>query len=145
MQPKMLLSRVKPEVAEKIMNAWLVIKKPGVVVLVLDLSGSMSSQGKLDRVKERAKRFLDAMAPRNYVSLVTFSDTVHEADLVPVAPLLDNRFRIAETIERSCANGGTALYDAVKRGTDLLEQALVLGHAIRGVVLLTDGPRTAGR
>jgi uncharacterized protein YegL len=132
-------------VAEEIMHAWQDVKKPGVVVLVLDLSGSMASQGKLDRAKEGAKRFLDAMAPHNHVGLVTFADSVHEADLVPVAPLLDNRFRIAEIIERARANGGTALYDAIRRGIELLERAHAQGHAIRGVVLLTDGMRTAGR
>jgi Ca-activated chloride channel family protein len=144
-QPKVLLGRVRAEVAEEIMNAWQDVKKPGVVVLVLDLSGSMASQGKLDRAKEGAKRFLDAMAPHNHVGLVTFSDRVHDADLVAVAPLLDNRFRIAEIIDNARANGGTALYDAVKRGIELLEATQVQGHAIRGVVLLTDGMRTAGR
>jgi Ca-activated chloride channel family protein len=144
-QPKVLLGRVRAEVAEAIMNAWQDVKKPGVVVLVLDLSGSMASQGKLDRAQEGAKRFLDVMAAHNYVGLVTFSDGVHEADLVPVAPLLDNRFRIAEIIDRARANGGTALYDAVKRGIELLETSRVRGHAIRGIVLLTDGMRTAGR
>jgi hypothetical protein len=76
---------------------------------------------------------------------VTFSDAVHAADLVPVAPLLDNRFRIAEIIDRARANGGTALYDAVKRGIELLETSQVRGSAIRGIVLLTDGMRTAGQ
>jgi Ca-activated chloride channel family protein len=94
-QPKVLLGRVRTEVAEEIMNAWQDVKKPGVVVLVLDLSGSMASQGKLDRAKEGTKRFLYAVARHNYVGLVSFSDAVYEADLVPVAPLLDNRFRIA--------------------------------------------------
>jgi hypothetical protein len=66
-QPKVLLGRVRAEVAEEIMNAWQDVKKPGVVALVLDLSGSMASQGKLDRAKEGAKRFLDVMAPHNYM------------------------------------------------------------------------------
>ncbi|MBI3327621.1 MAG: extracellular solute-binding protein [Nitrospinae bacterium] len=144
-QPKALLGRIKPDLAEEIMNTWQDVKKPGVVVLVMDLSGSMGSPGKLDRAREGAKRFLDAMTPQTYVGLVTFSDTVHEENLVPVAPLTDNRFRIAEIIDKARAQGGTALFDAVKRGIELVQGAKLKGSAIRGVVLLTDGMRNTGR
>ena len=70
-EPKALLGRVDPAVAEAIMGNWQEVKKPGVAVLVLDVSGSMKG-AKLDSAKAGAKRFLENMGQRNQVGLVTF-------------------------------------------------------------------------
>ncbi len=83
------------------------MKKPGVVVLVVDLSGSMA-RAKLAQAKEGAKRFLDAVAPHNLVGLVTFSDQVK--DVVQIGPVKTNQFRLLKfqyknllRTERLCA------------------------------------------
>ncbi len=140
-EPKTLLGRVEPGVAESIMNGWKDVKKPGIAVLVMDVSGSM--QGEPLRVaKAGAKRFLENMSPNNRVGLVVFSDRV--LTTVPVGPLSDVRYLIAETVDEQRASGGTALYDAVQAGITLADEAPLETDAIRGVVLLTDGKRTDG-
>lgn len=141
-EPRVLLGRLNPAVAEEIMTRWQDVKKLGVVVLVVDLSGSMAGE-KLTQAKEGVKRFLGAVAPHNLVGLVTFSDRVK--DVVQIALIQDNKFRVAEIIEHARADGGTALYDAVKVGIDMADGVALQEDAIRGVVLLTDGMRTAGR
>jgi Ca-activated chloride channel family protein len=141
-EPRTLLGTLPAEVAEEIMNRWQDVKKPGVVVLVVDLSGSMAGD-KLTHAKEGVRRFVEAIAPHNLVGLVSFSDQVR--DMVPIAPIQENKFRIAEIIDRARADGGTALYDAVKAAIGMIDAVALETEAIRGVVLLTDGVRTAGR
>ncbi|MBI4492237.1 MAG: extracellular solute-binding protein [Chloroflexi bacterium] len=141
-QPKKLLGRIDPAVAEAIMDSWEDVKKPGVVVLAMDLSGSMAGK-KLEQAKEGARRFLQNMPPHNRVGLVTFSDRI--LDQVPIGTLAENKFRLAEVIDRARATGGTALYDALKTGLEMVDADPSADQAIRGVVLLTDGVRTSGR
>lgn len=141
-EPRKVLGRLDPAVAEEIMRRWQDVKKLGVVVLVLDLSGSMKGE-KLVQAKEGAKRFLEAVAPHNFVGLVTFADQVKE--VVPIAPIKENKFPIAEIVDRSRAQGKTSLYDAIKVGIDMVNNFILPEEAIRGIVLLTDGMRTSGQ
>lgn len=123
------------------MQSWRDVKKPGIVVLVFDMSGSMKGE-KLDKAKEAALKFLDVLTPQNKVGLVTFSDGIE--NIVPVAGLSDSRFEIAEVVQDGQAGGGTALYDAVQEAVQMADQAPSEKEAIRGVVVLSDGMRTAG-
>jgi hypothetical protein len=141
-QPKTLVGHLRPEVARAIQRGWEDVKKPGVAALVVDVSGSMNG-AKLDRAKEGAKRFIDAASPHTHVGLVVFSSGVTES--VPIGPLPRVRFPIAETIDRVRAGGDTALYQAVKRGVELVDGYDGLsGEVIRGVVVLSDGEANAG-
>ncbi len=56
-----------------------------------------------------------------------------------------SEFRIADIIDRARADGGTALYDAVKVAIEMVDRMVLQEDAIRGVVLLTDGMRNAGQ
>ena len=141
-EPRALLGRLQPDVAEGIMQRWQDVKKPGVIVLVVDLSGSMAGE-KMAQAKEGVKRFLEAVAPHNLVGLVTFADRVQ--DRVDIGPIRDNKYRIAEIMDRARADGGTALYDAVRVAIGMVDSLALETEAICGVVLLTDGVRTAGR
>jgi Ca-activated chloride channel homolog len=140
-EPRTLLGRLNPNVAEGIMQRWQDVKKPGVIVLAVDLSGSMAGE-KMVQAKEGVKRFLEAVAPHNLVGLVTFADQVQER--VEIAPISENKYRLAEIIDRARADGGTGIYDAVKVAVGMVDAVVLDEEAIRGVVLLTDGVRTAG-
>ncbi|MSQ14287.1 MAG: VWA domain-containing protein [Dehalococcoidia bacterium] len=142
-QPKALVGRLPSESAKAIQDSWRDVKKSGVAVLVLDTSGSMSGT-RLDQAKQGAKRFIDAASPNTHVGLVTFSGAVETR--VPIGPLSQTRFAIAQAVDTLTASGQAALYEATKRGVDMAgSYSGVPGEAIRGVVLLSDGAGNAGQ
>ncbi len=107
-------------------------------MLVLDTSGSIRPA--LDQIKVAASGFLARLSDLDAVGLIQFSSAVH----VLAAPTVQ-RARLREGLASLRAEGGTALYDAVKAG---LEQVLRAGSAgpaadvgprVGAVVLLTDG------
>ena len=142
-QPRRVLGHLSAESAQAIHRSWEDVKKPGVAVIVLDVSGSMSGD-KLLRAKEGAKRFVDAASKYTHVGLISFASQVDT--LVPLGPLPETRFRIAEAIDGLTAGGQTALYDALQSGIEMIDAYDGMpGEAIRGVVLLSDGQVTSGR
>lgn len=140
-QPKKLLGEVDPAVAEEILANWEDVKKPGVVVLVLDTSGSMQGD-KIVQAKRGALGFLDTISPANHVGLLTFSSRVDRQ--LPIQPITRNRFVLASNIENTSASGGTALYDAIKAAVTMADTYDPSLEAIRGVIVLSDGANTEG-
>ena len=134
-------AELDPTVLDKIMSSWGVVKKPAIVTFVVDTSGSMLGQ-KLDQAKEGLTRLLDTMEANNEVGLVTFSDGIG-VEIAP-APLARSRFDLASAIDQMEARGTTALYEAVRRGIELSDQAEGDASAIRAVVVLSDGQANGG-
>jgi hypothetical protein len=139
--PLLIPETINPAVADAIEKSWQDVKKPGIVTFVVDVSGSMDGE-KLDQVKTGLVRAVDTMAQNNQVGLITFSSTV--IDVVPVKPLAQNRYSIANTAKGLRAQAGTSLYDGIKAGIDLTDKAVGEENAIRGVVVLTDGKANEG-
>jgi Ca-activated chloride channel homolog len=139
--PLLSPERIDPAVAAAIEKAWPEVKRPGIVTFVVDVSGSMSGK-KLEQARQGMIRALDAMARNNRVGFLTFSDTVDNQ--VPVAPLTQNRYIIANTVKKMQVVGSTALYDAIKSGIQMTDKAEGDADAIRAVVVLTDGHANRG-
>ena len=117
-------------------------KKPAIVTLVVDTSGSMQGRP-LANVKDGLNRLLDAMTDDDdLVGLVTFSDSVETT--IPPAPLGESKFDISEAIVAMEADGSTALYDAVAQAVELTDAATGPPGATRAVVVLSDGQATEG-
>ena len=112
------------------------MKRPGIVTFVVDTSGSMMG-GKLQQAKAGLTAALDAMAQNNQVGFVAFDKTTHSR--VPVGPLAQNRFAIADAVDELRTRGSTALYEAIKSGIEMTDAAEGEADAIRAVVVLTDG------
>ena len=117
-----------PAVLQKIMNSWGVVKKPAVVTFVVDTSGSMEGT-KLEQAKEGLIKVLDNMEDNNQVGLVTFSGTVNDG-LQP-RPLREAKFDIAEVVTNMTASRRNRVYDVVRRGIDMSDQASVSNDAKR--------------
>jgi tight adherence protein B len=98
-------------------------------VLVMDTSGSMNVNSRLEGAKEAAKAFVESVPDDVLVGLVTF-DRV--ADVV-AAPTSD-RAALAEAIDGVTAGGRTAMFDGV-----LLAAQQLGPTGVRSIVLLSDG------
>ena len=76
---------------------------------------------RLRKAKDGLVRALGSMPRNNQVGLITFDDAVNAG--IPVAPLLTNRFAIADAIHEMRARGETALCDAIKAGFEMTDAA----------------------
>ena len=135
------MEQINPRVAIRIDELWAEVKRPGVVVFVVDTSASMTGN-KLKQAKEGLVDSFDAMAQNNSVGLIAFSDSV--AELKQPIPLKNGKFALASDVKALKADGGTALYDAVSAGVSMADSASGAPGAIRAVVVLTDGKANQG-
>jgi Ca-activated chloride channel homolog len=139
-QPKRSLSLPEPKVLARIKAAWRRDRKPANVMVVLDNSGSMGDERKLDHAKEGLRGFVDEAAPQDRIGLIKFSNDVHE--LVPIAPMTTNRKRLLDAIDSIFPEDDTRVRDAIVDGVAAVEAKLD-EDAINAVVVLTDGADTA--
>ena len=133
--------RIDPAVAEAIDKSWADVKRQGIVTFGVDTSGSMLG-AKLRQTKHGMADAVLEMAAANQVGFISFGDQVEEE--IAVRPINENRAAIENAIDRLRPQGGTALYDAIRRGVEMTDAAPGDADAIRGVVVLTDGGANRG-
>jgi len=138
-QPKRPLSLPEPRVLAAIKDAWRRDRKPANVLLVLDTSGSMTQENRLENAKRGLGTFLKEVAPQDNVGLTIFSDRVQKIE--PIAPIGSNRGKLRQVVSNLIADGGTAIYDATAAGVAQVKQRADRSR-INAVVLLTDGEDT---
>jgi Ca-activated chloride channel family protein len=127
-------------VLARIKKAWQQDRKPANVMVVLDNSGSMGDERKLDYAKEGLRGFLDEAAPQDRIGLTKFSTDIKR--LVPIAPMSVNRQRIERALDSIFPEETTRVRDAIVEGVNDVENKLD-ERAINAVVVLTDGADTA--
>ncbi|MBI4476566.1 MAG: VWA domain-containing protein [Acidobacteria bacterium] len=98
------------------------------IVVAIDVSSSMGEA--MPKVREAVKKFLSALRPQDRVTLLAFNHQVF-----PLARRELNSSARMRAVERLAAWGGTALYDVIAKGLDML------GHeqGRRAMVVFTDG------
>jgi Ca-activated chloride channel homolog len=138
-QPKRVLGVPQPRVLAAVKKAWREDRKPANVLLVVDTSGSMNDEGRLESAKDGLQAFLREVAPQDRIGLTTFSDLI--TPLAPIEPVRTNREKLRGLVSRLIADGGTAIYDATDRGVAQVSE-LADTSRINAVVLLTDGEDT---
>ncbi len=104
----------------------------GALGLVIDRSGSMSGE-KIQLSKAAAIAAVRSLGKRDMVSVVAFDSTA-----VPVCRLqrIDDGARIASSIQRLSAGGGTDMYPAFDQVISDLERAEA---SVKHIIVLTDG------
>lgn len=115
-------------------------RPPLNVALVIDRSGSMADEHKLEYVKSAVISLLDRLAPNDVFSLIAFDDTARI--LIP-AQRGANRERIKQQIAAIEPGGGTNIYD----GLNLAYQEAAkhrIADGVNRVILLSDGEVSAG-
>jgi Ca-activated chloride channel family protein len=126
----------QPAVVDAMLKSWQqVAKKPSLVVLVVDSSGSMAGD-KLPAVQQTLQTYLNNLGPKEKVALIDFDSTIRSPVLVDNTP--QGRDRGLQFISGLRADGGTKLYDSVLTAQKLLQSKLQK-DAINAVLVLTDG------
>ncbi len=138
-QPERVLGLPEPRVLAKLKETWRLDRKPANVLLVLDTSGSMTQENRLENAKQGLRAFISQVQPQDNVGLTIFSDRIQP--LVPIAPVRGNRAELRRLVSNLVADGGTAIYDATAAGVEQVGK-LADTSRINAVVLLTDGEDT---
>jgi Ca-activated chloride channel family protein len=100
----------------------------GSVLLALDISGSMNPA--IGELKSATSQFLTSLRPADRVTLTGFSNS-----LFVLAPATADAAARQAALEQLHPAGGTALYDSMIRGVELLKPQL----SPRAMVVFTDG------
>jgi Ca-activated chloride channel homolog len=138
-QPERVLGLPEPRVLDRIRRSWREDRKPANVLLVVDTSGSMNDEDRLERAKEGLETFFQQVGRQDSLGLTIFSDQIQP--LIPVAPFAQNERRIRETVRNLIADGGTAVWDATVEGFEQVRSEADASR-INAVVVLTDGEDT---
>ena len=110
----------------------LVKDEPINIVLVLDVSGSMSGAG-IAAAKTAASNFVSGLGLADRVAIVTFDENVkNQIDFTTDHAAVRNKISTIEAIR----GAGTCLYDAAFQA---IQMASTLPSGRRAVVLFTDG------
>jgi Ca-activated chloride channel family protein len=99
-------------------------------VLVIDRSGSMSEEDKLEGAKAAARAFIDQMRQGDQTAVIAFSDRPELEQ-----PFTGDLSRLERSIRSLRADGSTALYDSLISGVETLKGA----KGRLALLLLTDG------
>ncbi len=115
-------------------------RMPMNLVVVVDHSGSMAQDGRLDKVKAGLSTLIDGLQDTDRLAIVQFDDTVQiEA---PLGQALD-RAALHAIVDALQPGGGTNIFDGLQQGFELSTGALASDHQNR-VIFLSDGMATVG-
>src|SRR5262245_4364188 len=142
-EPKTTLEVPSVEVINGILQSWKVQKKHSNVVLVLDTSGSMAQEGKMQSAKEGAKQLVQLLDEGDTFSFLPFSRSLNWAQ--QDARVKDQRPQLLQQVDSLFAGGGTALYDSIDAAYQHLTAAQNPEAKIQAVVVLTDGEDTESK
>jgi Ca-activated chloride channel family protein len=116
------------------------VRAPLAVAIVIDKSGSMNADGKMENAKLGAVEALEALDSRDMAAVVVYDSEA--ATLIKAVPAGDtDMFR--RRISRVTAGGNTALYDGVSAGAREISRLAGDGYIPR-VILLSDGLANVG-
>jgi VWFA-related protein len=105
---------------------------PLQIAFLLDISGSMSVGGKLERARTAIRGFVEALRPGDSTALLVFAD----GDVVVRVPFTTDRMRFLAALAAEEAWGRTALRDALAYSAGLLADAR---PGRKALVMVTDG------
>jgi Ca-activated chloride channel homolog len=126
-------------VLDQIGEVWHRVKKHAVIVLVFDKSGSMREGGKIGAAVRGAQEFVKSMGGEDQLVWMPFDNQLFVGGVRGARSAIGEQ--LLQQIASTRADGGTALYDAVKAAFGELNSARTrLGDSVRyGIVVLSDG------
>jgi Ca-activated chloride channel family protein len=142
-EPKTTLEVPSVDVINGILQSWKIQKKHSNIVLVLDTSGSMREESKMQNAKQGAKQLLQLLDDGDTFSFLPFSSELHWAQ--QDALMQNERPHLVEQVDSLFASGGTALYDSIDAAYQHLAAVPNPDAKIQAVVVLTDGEDTESK
>ncbi|MHA7628542.1 YfbK domain-containing protein [Corallococcus sp. M7] len=115
-------------------------RKPGHLVFVIDVSGSMAMESRLGLVKRSLRLLVDALDERDWVSIVVYGTTAHQV-LAPTNAT--QKATILSAIDSVQSEGSTNAQAGMELGYALAASHLVKG-GINRVILCSDGVANNG-
>ena len=109
-------------------------ERPINLSLVLDTSGSMSEQNRLDLVHDAAGDFVKTIRPIDQAMVIDFDDNVFM-----IQGLTNDTEELASAIESTQPLGGTAIYDALHAAYRKIGKI----EGRKAILLLSDGEDTS--
>jgi Ca-activated chloride channel homolog len=129
----MLLVSPKAELEEKDVSAK-------DVVFVLDTSGSMAEEGKMEKARAALRFGVSSLAARDRFNIISFAGEEHLLSERMIVANEEGKREAREFIERMKAAGGTNINDALLAAIKQLQE----GERPQMIVLITDGQPTVG-
>ncbi len=103
---------------------------PLTTMLLMDVSGSMNQNGKIDGAKAAAKAYVDQMRPGDQAGIIIFNTHTQY-----IQQLTQDHNALLTAIDGIKAGGNTAMYDALITA----EQALKDVQGRKAIIAVTDG------
>ncbi len=103
------------------------------LALVIDTSGSMTGEDRMNIAKKGAIRCLDVLSENDYVSIIGFNDTVK---VYQPLTSIKNKNTIIKAINEMSAGGGTVLSAALRKAQDQVYES---SCEYKNVITLSDG------
>lgn len=111
------------------------VQMPLNYCFVLDKSGSMDDDNKIDQLRAAAKYAIDLMQPNDIVSIIAFDSS---PKVLCASQKAQDKNKLKREIDRLNASGGTQMAPAMRAG--LNEVRRHFGHdRVNRLILLTDG------
>lgn len=128
-------------VIDRVGEVWRQVRKHAAIVIVFDKSGSMGGS-KITAAIKGAQAFVTKMESADYLRWLPFDNEIYDGAAGLKADIGE---RLLGEIGSTSADGGTALYDAVRQAYDeLVAMRATNGDTMRyGIVVLSDGADTS--
>lgn len=111
------------------------------IVFLIDVSGSMASTNKLNLIKAVFPKFLDALAPTDKISIVTYSNKIK---ILANGVYADEKEALKKVVNGLSATGGTAGADGLEKAYNVAKSNHIAGGNNR-VIIASDGDFNIGR
>jgi Ca-activated chloride channel family protein len=117
-------------------------RPPMDLSLVIDASGSMSSENRLGHAKIAASSLLETLHDGDIVSVYAFSDQVYEF-AAPTVVSAQTRASLMQAVDSIQTMGGTNLHAGLSAGEARVMSAPP-SHSVRRVIVISDGMANIG-
>jgi Ca-activated chloride channel family protein len=138
-QPEIIFSSPSVETIYAAQDLWQAARKDMNLVMLLDISGSMAGD-KIGNMRRAAIQFVEQMGGDDFLTIIPFSD--QPAVFMQHAQVGPNRGEAINIIAGLQADGGTALYDAIGFGGNIIAIS-TSGQTSNALVVLSDGQDTS--